>query len=301
VSGSDNLAEWAYLAPNFEQSGAVMLELNFGTPHAGPWGHGAVLLFSGHGPEIIKQVKKSVNIPVMVKLPYMSSGPELAKYGKLLEDAGADAFKVCMPAQGMVIDIETGIPPMGIGSRSGILPGPPHKPLAIYNVFVLANAVKIPIIGSGGVCDGKDVIEYMMAGASGVEICTWMMIKGPKLFHQINKEIVEWMESKGHRKIEDFKGVSLKYAGFEEYHDDPYSAMVDPEKCIGCGQCETICTWLCQPTLPAAIQVDRESKKAIVNLEKCIGCGYCFSHCPTNAIKLKDWGTRPMLKDKTKK
>jgi dihydroorotate dehydrogenase subfamily 1 len=297
VSGSSNLAEWAYLAPNFEQAGAVMLELNFGTPHAGPWEHGAVHLYSGRGLDILKHVRKLVNIPLIIKLPYMSNGPELVKCAKQLVDAGADAFKVCMPAQGMTIDIKTGIPPMGLASRSGILPGPPHKPLAIYNVFTLAEAIKIPIIGSGGVCDGKDVIEYMMAGASGVEICTWMMIKGPKLFHQINKEIKEWMQAKGHRTIEDFRGVSLKYAGIEEYHDNPYSAVVDEEKCTGCGQCETICTWLCQPTLPAAIQVDKKSKTAVVNLEKCIGCGYCFSHCPTSAITLKDWGKRQILKD----
>src|SRR3989304_1169697 len=68
-------------------------------------------------------------------------------------------------------------------------------------------------------------------------------------------------------------------------------AKGEPEKCIGCGQCETICTWLCQPTRPAAIQVDKESKKARVNLEKSIGCGYCFCHCPAKAITLKGWGT----------
>jgi dihydroorotate dehydrogenase subfamily 1 len=295
ISGSHNLSEWAYLSTNFEKAGAVMLEVNLGTPHAGSWDHGAILLYSGVAPEIIKLVKKTVKIPVMAKLPYTSNGTECIRYGKQIEDAGADALKVCMPAQGMAIDIETGIPPLGIGSRSGILPGPPHKPLALFNVFVLANAVKIPILGSGGVCNGKDVIEYIMAGASGVEICTWMMIKGPKLFNQINNEIVEWMEKKGYQKIEDFKGIALKYAGVEEYHDHPYSAVVDPEKCTGCGQCEEICTWLCQPKLPAAIQVDQESKNAIVDLKKCIGCGYCFSHCPTKAISLKGWGERPLV------
>jgi len=300
VSGSHNLAEWAYLASKFEQAGAAMIELNFGTPHAGTWEHGAVHFYSGRGVEILKHLKKLVKIPLMPKLPYMSNGPELVEYGKRLVDAGADAFKVCMPAQGMTIDIETGIPPIGIGSRSGIVPGPPHKPRAMYNVFTLASAVKIPIIGSGGVCDGKDVIEYIMAGASGVEICTWLLIKGPKLFHQINKEIKKWMQAKGHSKIEDFRGVSLKYAGIEEYHDEPYSAVVNKEKCTGCGQCETICTWLCQPTLPAAIQVDKKSKKAVVNLKKCIGCGYCFSHCPSQAITLDGWGKRQSLEDRAR-
>ena len=294
VSGSHNLAEWVYLFSNFEKTGAAMLELNFGTPHAGPWGHGAVHLYSGFGIEVLKLAKKTVGIPVMVKLPYMN-GADCVKYGKQIEEAGADALKVCMPLQGMVIDIETGIPPLGLASRSGILPGPPAKPLALYNVFVLANTVKIPILGSGGVCHGRDVIEYIMAGASGVEICTWMMIKGPDLFHKINREITEWMKEKGYQRIDEFKGISLKYAGVEEYHDHPYSAVVDSEKCTGCGQCETICTWVV-PKLPAAVQVDRESKKAIVDLKTCQGCGYCFSHCPAKAISLKGWGKRVILK-----
>lgn len=292
ISGSSNVEEWVFLAKNFEKTGAVMIELNFGVPHAGLWGHGAVLLFSGIAPEIVKLLKKNVKIPVIVKLPYMS-GADCGKYGKQMEDAGADALKVCMPVQGMTIDIETGIPPIGIASRSGTVPGPSHKPLALYNVFVLANTVKIPIVGSGGVCNGKDVIEYIMAGADGVEICTWMMIKGPKLFLQINKGIIDWMKNKGYQRIDDLKGISQKYLGVEEWEDDPYSAVVDQEECTGCGQCEIICTWVV-PELPAAIQIDKNTKKAIVDLKKCMGCGYCFSHCPQKAISLKGWGERPI-------
>jgi dihydropyrimidine dehydrogenase (NAD+) subunit PreA len=293
VSGASNLAEWSYLVQNFEKAGASMLELNFGTPHAGPWGHGACHLYGGNGLEIVEFVKSKVGIPVFVKLPYMS-GADCVKYGKMLEEAGADGFVVCMPIQGMVIDIETGIPPLGLGSRSGILPGPPHKPLALYNVFVLANTVKIPIIGNGGICNAKDVVEFIMAGASAVQICTWMMIKGPALFKQINKDLKSWMKTRGYNKIDDFRGISLKYNGIEEYHTDPYTAVVDQEKCNGCGQCETICTW-CLPKLPAAIRVDKKTKKARVDEKVCQGCGYCYSHCPNDAISLKDWGKRQLV------
>lgn len=293
VSGSSNLAEWPYLVENFEKCNASMIEINFGTPHAGPWGHGACHLYGGNGLEIVKLIKSMLKIPLFVKLPYMS-GADCLTYGKMLEDAGVDGFVVCMPVQGMTVDIETGIPPLGLGSRSGIVPGPPHKPLALYNVFVLANTVSIPIIGNGGICNAKDVIEYIMAGASAVQICTWMMIKGPDLFNKINKDLKKWMEDKRYNRIDDFKGVSLKYSGIEEYHTDPYTAIVDQEKCNGCGQCETICTW-CLPTLPSAISVDKNTKKASVDEKRCEGCGYCFGHCPTSAISLKNWGKRQLV------
>lgn len=80
----------------------------------------------------------------------------------------------------------------------------------------------------------------------------------------------------------------------EEWHTEPYTAIVDPEKCNGCGECETICTWVL-PELPSAIKVDEKSKKAVVDEKRCEGCGYCFSHCLLNAISLKDWGQRELV------
>jgi dihydroorotate dehydrogenase subfamily 1 len=290
ISGSHNLMEWVYLAENFTKAGAAMIELNFGTPHASQWGHGAVLLFTGVGEEIVRVVKQASGLPVMVKLPYLS-GADCVKYGKMLKEVGVDGLKVCMPVAGMTIDVETGIPPMGLGSRSGIVAGPSHKPLAVYNTYVLSQATGLPIVGSGGACNAKDVIEFIMAGASGVEICTWMMLKGPELFLKINREITQWMGRKGYSKIDEFRGISLKYSGREEWSDHPYTAQVDTERCNGCGQCETVCYWAVGKA-EAAVRVSPKTKKAVVDPSKCEGCGYCFSHCPRRAIGLKDWGKR---------
>lgn len=290
ISGSHNLSEWVYLAENFTKAGAVMVELNFATPHAGPWGHGAVLLFTGAGSEIVHAVKQATSLPIMVKLPYLS-GADCLKYGKILKEAGVDALKACMPVGGMTIDIETGIPPMGIGAKSGIVGGPSHKPLAVYNTYVLSQSIGLPIVGGGGVCNAKDVIEFIMAGATGVEICTSMMLEGPELFLKLNQDLAKWMEKKGYSTIEEFRGISLKYYGKEEWSDHPYRAQVEIDKCNGCGQCETVCYWAVSKP-EGAIHVDRERKKAVVDPSKCEGCGYCFSHCPTRAITLKDWGKR---------
>jgi len=128
-----------------------------------------------------------------------------------------------------------------------------------------------------------------MAGATAVEICTWMMVKGPKLFHQVNKEIIEWMEGKGYSSLGEIKGKALKYAGKEEY--EPYAPIVNEDLCNGCGQCETLCTWVIH-SLPAAIRVDPSRKKAVVDVNRCEGCGRCYVYCPEDAIILKDWAKR---------
>ena len=288
VGGAPDMDQWLYLSKECEKAGCAMVELNFGTPHAHQWGHGAVILYSGFAFEVVKVVKKNVNIPVIVKLPYLSEG-DCIKYGKEMERVGADALKACMPPGATSIDIETGVPPLGIGTRCGIAGGPSHKPLAIMNVYALAQHVSIPIVGSGGVCNGRDAIEHIMAGATAVEICTWMMVKGPKLFHQVNKEIIEWMEGKGYSSLGEIKGKALKYAGKEEY--EPYAPIVNEDLCNGCGQCETLCTWVIH-SLPAAIRVDPSRKKAVVDVNRCEGCGRCYVYCPEDAIILKDWAKR---------
>ncbi len=169
------------------------------------------------------------------------------------------------------------------------LEGPSHKPLAIMNIYVLAQHVSIPIIGSGGVCNGWDAIEHIMAGATAVEICTWMMVKGPRLFQQINKEIIEWMGKKGYTSLDEIRGKALRYAGKEEY--EPYVPLVDKDLCNGCGQCETLCTWVVHYPTPA-ITVDKSQKKAVVDPKRCEGCGRCYVYCPEGAITLKDWDKR---------
>lgn len=298
VSGAPSIGEWTYLASSFEKVGASMVELNFGTPHARAWGHGSVLLYSGVAEDIVRILKETVEIPIMAKLPYLTAG-DCITYGNILKKAGIDALKVCMPPGAMVIDIETGLPPMGVSTKSGILAGPPHKPLALYNTYILSQETGLPIIGSGGIRSYKDVIEFIMAGASGVEICSWMMIKGPQLFAQVNAELSSWMDQKGYSAIRDFQSISQKYSGVEEWSDNPYIAIVDVDRCNGCGQCETICYWAKGREPASAIRVDPLTKKAVVDPDKCEGCGYCYSHCMRAAISLEGWGRRDVASERS--
>jgi heterodisulfide reductase subunit A-like polyferredoxin len=100
---------------------------------------------------------------------------------------------------------------------------------------------------------------------------------------------MEWMEEKGYSSLEEIRGKALKYAGKEEY--EPYYPVIDLDLCTGCGQCETLCTWVIH-SLPAAITVDKSKKKAAVDVRRCEGCGRCYVYCPEGAITLKDWDKR---------
>jgi len=285
VSGSANLSELIYISTELEKAGVSMIELNFGTGHAGDYGHGKYVLDVGMGPTLVGRLKKILKIPIIVKFPYYYT-PETIKMAKEIESGGGDAISVLNGPQATAVDVEVGRIPLGTAHRSGAINGPALKPLALRMVKDMALNVKIPIIGIGGVTTGLDVIEYIMVGATCVQVASAAMIEGPKIFKRIEREIKEFMMRKGYETLSQIRGIALKDIGNDCF--TPHTAIVNDELCTGCGQCETICTSIV-PRLPAAIRVNKESNTAEVDEEKCEGCGWCVSRCPQNAIKLKGW------------
>ena len=141
------------------------IELNVSCPNV----HGGGLAF-GTDPENIKNVvtavKKVINKPLIVKLsPNVTNIVEMAKAA---EEAGADAISLINTLLGMRINLKTGKPLLA--NTTGGLSGPAVFPVAVRCVYQVAHAVKIPVIGMGGVSSAEDVIEMMMAGATAVEV-----------------------------------------------------------------------------------------------------------------------------------
>lgn len=118
--------------------------------------------------EITSKIKKISKKPLIVKLsPNVTDITEIAK---AVENAGADAISLINTLLGMVIDINSKRPVLA--NNVGGLSGPAVKPVAVRMVWQVANAVKIPVIGMGGIMSGNDAIEFMLAGASAVEVGT---------------------------------------------------------------------------------------------------------------------------------
>jgi len=183
------------------------LELNVSCPHA-MGGCGSAI---GQDPEltgeIVQSVKKSVKIPVFVKLtPNVTDIVEVARYA---EDAGADALTMINSlGPGMRIDIETGNPILN--NKFGGLSGPAVKPIAIKCIFEVFDSVKIPLIGVGGIRNYEDVIEFLYAGASCVQIGTSIMYDGMDIFGKILTGLERFMNDKGYGSVNEMVGIAHK-------------------------------------------------------------------------------------------
>ncbi len=155
--------------------------------------------------DVTKEVRKNTNLPISVKLsPNVSNIAEIAK---AVENAGANAITaINTVGPGMEINIDLRSPVLA--NKVGGMSGPAIKPIAIKAVYDIYKAVKIPIIGTGGIITGKDAIAMMMAGARLVGIGTGVYYRGVEIFSSITKEMEEWCKKEAVKNIEEIIGVA---------------------------------------------------------------------------------------------
>ena len=155
--------------------------------------------------EIVKVIKKHISLPLILKI---SPGiPGEVEVAKTAEYAGASAIDVGNTiGPGMIIDIERHVRLPGFGM--GGLSGPAMRPIAVRCVYDIYKAVKIPIIGCGGVTYGKDAIEFMQAGASVVAIGTAVYYRGTGTFSKIAKEMEKWLKEHNYSNVKEIVGLA---------------------------------------------------------------------------------------------
>ncbi len=164
--GGFSIEEYVYTAKKLDEQEQVgWIEVNISCPNV----HGGGIAF-GTNPEaaasVVKAVKAEVKKPVIVKLS--PNVTDIVAIAKACEDAGADAISLINTMLGMRIDLRTKKPV--IANKMGGFSGPAIFPVALRMVYQVANAVKVPVIGMGGVSTAEDVIEMMLAGATAVQV-----------------------------------------------------------------------------------------------------------------------------------
>lgn len=195
--------EYAEAARKAVEYGADAVELNISCPHVE--GTGAEIGQSpGATASVVRRVKSVVSKPVLVKLsPNVS---EIADVAEAAVNAGADALTAINTVKAMAIDIETAQPILG--NRKGGLSGPAIKPVAVRCVYEIYERVQKPIIGCGGILNWKDALEFMLAGASAVQIGTAIAFKGPKVFENIVRGLSLYLKKKDFRSVNEIVGLS---------------------------------------------------------------------------------------------
>ena len=201
VSGSspEDYAECAARIDALEQIPAI--ELNISCPNVKDGGMAFGVTCAGAA-SVVKAVRQRYHKTLIVKLsPNVTDITEIAR---AVEAEGADAVSLINTLMGMAIDIEKRKPLLSI--RTGGLSGPAVKPVALRMVWQVAKAVGIPVVGLGGISCAKDAIEFLMAGATAIEIGTANFLD-PAISIKVRDGIEAWLDSHGCQSVEDIIGV----------------------------------------------------------------------------------------------
>ncbi len=150
-------------------------------------------------------VRKATSLPVLVKLT--ADTDDIVAVARSVADAGADAVTLINTLKGMAIDIDHRRPVLG--NVTGGLSGPAIKPVALWQVYQVAGAVRIPVIGCGGIMDGRDALEFIMAGATAVQVGS-AGFANPRAPLDVLEEIEQFMQREGVDDINRLVGVARR-------------------------------------------------------------------------------------------
>lgn len=201
VSGStpEDYAECAARIDALDKIPAI--ELNISCPNVKDGGMAFGVTCAG-ATSVVKAVRERYHKTLIVKLsPNVTNIAEIAR---ACEAEGADSVSLINTLMGMAIDTEHRCPKLSIGT--GGLSGPAVKPVALRMVWQVARAVKIPVIGLGGISSAQDAIEFLMAGATAIEIGTANFID-PAIAYKVKTGINDWLDSHGCASVQEIIGA----------------------------------------------------------------------------------------------
>lgn len=201
VSGSspDDYAECAARIDALDRIPAI--ELNISCPNVKDGGMAFGVTCAGAA-SVVRAVRRRYGKTLIVKLS--PNVTDIAEIARACEAEGADSLSLINTLMGMAIDIERRRPLLSIST--GGLSGPAVKPVALRMVWQVARAVKVPVVGLGGIMDARDAIEFMMAGATAVEIGTANFID-PAVTVKVIDGMDAWLDAHGCRSVTEIIGA----------------------------------------------------------------------------------------------
>ncbi|MFA4886389.1 MAG: NAD-dependent dihydropyrimidine dehydrogenase subunit PreA [Desulfotomaculaceae bacterium] len=269
---------WQEMSVSLQKAGADALELNFSCPHGMPEkGLGSAI---GQDEELTRLitswVKEVVSIPVIVKL-----SPNVTDIGLLAlaaEKGGADGLAAINTVQCLVaIDLDTFEPQPSVNGFStfGGLSGPAVKPIGLRCVAQIAQTSRLPISGMGGISSWKEAAEYILVGASSVQICTEVMLRGYGIIKGMKEGLTQYLKSKGLSDLDSLRALALPKLVSHESLDRNYRVwpLIDKQTCNACGRCVVAC----RDAGSNALLIN--NSKLTLDDEACSGCSLCINLC----------------------
>ena len=281
--------EWKEIIKRSIDAGADGLELNFGCPHGMcERGMGSAV---GQEPKVNERITSWAveysTVPGLVDLTPNVSG--ILPHGLGAQRGGAHGVSLINTIKSIIaVDIDRFVPEPRVGSLStnGGYCGAAVKPIALHMLARLARSddFNIPISGIWGITNWRDAVEFMLLGASSVQVCTEVMLKGYRIVEDMIEGLDEYMQSHGFQTLDQLIGKAVP--AYSEWGDLDLNyetiAKIDEKKCIGC----QLCVVACHDGAHQCIHPAKESPAAtatrvpIVDESECVGCNLCKIVCP---------------------
>ncbi|MBE7681716.1 MULTISPECIES: NAD-dependent dihydropyrimidine dehydrogenase subunit PreA [Paenibacillus] len=279
--------KWHEIVKKVEAVGVDGLELNFGCPHGmAERGMGAA---SGQQPDLVELqtmwVKEVATTPVIVKLtPNIT---DITATARAAVRGGADAISLINTINslaGVDLDSWNTVPHVGGKGAHGGYCGPAVKPIALNMVAECARhpEVGVPISGIGGISDWRDTAEFLLMGATGVQVCTAAMHHGFRIVEDMIDGLNDYLDEKGLSSVAELVGQTVpRYSDWGNL-DLNYKvvARINRDVCINCNKCHIAC----EDTSHQCIDMLTDPSGAYLEVveEDCVGCNLCSIVCPVD-------------------
>lgn len=275
--------EWRDMVARSIDAGADGLELNFGCPHGMcERGMGSAV---GQEPALNERitgwVMKYSTIPVLVKLT--PNVDDIVPHGFAAKKGGANGVSLINTIKSIIgVDLDRMVlePRVGSLSTNGGYCGAAVKPIALHMLAALAREPDfgLPISGIGGVTNWRDAVEFLALGASSVQVCTEVMLRGYRIVEDMIEGLTTFMADKGMSKLDDLVGKAVP--SYSEWGDLDLNyetiAKIDADKCIGCH----LCVVACHDGAHQCIHPQGNTFVPLVDESECVGCNLCQIVCP---------------------
>ncbi len=287
---------WQEIIKRSEETGCDGFELNFGCPHGmSERGMGSAM---GQVPEytcmVTEWVMEVTNKPVIVKLtPNIT---DITYPARAAVKGGASALSLINTINSIMgVDLDTFELRPNVGGKGGHggYAGPAVKPIALHLLSAVASdpevaAKRLPISGMGGVETWRDAVEFMLLGATSVQVCTAVMHWGFRIVEDMIDGMSNWMDERGFTSVNDFIGKSLpRISSFGDFDLGFQTvARINHDKCIQCNLCYIACNDAAHQCIDLKdMQLSngmRERLWPVVREDDCVGCALCASVCPVD-------------------
>ena len=277
---------WHEVVKRTCDSGADGIELNFGCPHGmSERGMGAAV---GQVPEyacqITEWVKEVSSVPVLVKLT--PNVGDIRYVARAAIQGGADGLSLINTINSIIgVDLDAMQVLPGVDGRSshGGYCGPAVKPIALHMLSQISTdpeTAKTPLSGIGGIATWQDAVEFLLLGATSLQVCTAAMHYGYRIVEDLSEGLATWMLDRGYQSLDELRGtlkgqitdwgnLNLNYK---------VVARIRPDLCIHCNLCHIACEDGAHQCIEPVVPGVRDTP--VVDEEECVGCNLCSLVCP---------------------